>query len=158
MEIMEDDIAQQVQSRQARPSHDTNPSNFAHLDIAQPQEAQRQAAQNNFMNEESDEVRRLLNDAEDSLDIDPGLRQQTTFIMNHIGQLKTGNLMKRVDSLVALNELISASSGQSEQELSKEMQNQQKALIRCCNELIGAFTFVLQDIFSYPEIRETVPE
>ena len=154
MDAQEDDFAQQIQARQARPSHDTNPSNVKIPDIppqeAQPQEAHKVAAQNNFMNEESEEIRRLLNDAEDNLDIDPGLRQQQTFIMNHIAQLKTGNLMKRVDSLVALNELISASSGQNEQELSKEMQNQQKALIRCCNELIGAFTFVLQDIFSYP--------
>jgi hypothetical protein len=91
----------------------------------------------------------VLDGAEKNLDVDPELREQIDFILDHIRQLKVGDLLKRVDSLVALNELISATSGQA-QELSKEQQNQQKALIRCCDELIEAFTHVMDDIFKYP--------
>ena len=56
-------------------------------------------------------VREMLKNAEDSLDIDPALKEQQMAILNHIDQLKIGDLLKRVDSLVALNELISAAGG-----------------------------------------------
>jgi len=82
--------------------------------------------------------------------MDPALREQKRFILNHIEQLKVGDLLKRVDSLVALNELISAGGGQSEDQLTNEIKKQQKAMIMCCNELISAFTHVMKDIFSYP--------
>ena len=47
---------------------------------------------------------------------DPELRKQENFILNHIRQLRIGDLLKRVDSLVALNDVISASSGQGQNE------------------------------------------
>lgn len=46
--------------------------------------------------------------AEDNLDHDPEFTKARNFILNHIKQLKIGDLLKRVDSLVALNEMISA--------------------------------------------------
>jgi hypothetical protein len=63
----------------------------------------------------------LLNNAEDQLETDPVLKKQTEFIMHHISQLKIGDLLKRVDSLVALNELISAAGGNiGDQQLSQD--------------------------------------
>ena len=53
----------------------------------------------------------VLDGAEKNLNVDPELREQVDFILDHIRQLKVGDLLKRVDSLVALNELISATSG-----------------------------------------------
>ena len=50
----------------------------------------------------------VLQAAEMQLDMDPELRKHMEFIQNHIDQLKVGDLLKRVDSLVALNEIISA--------------------------------------------------
>jgi hypothetical protein len=72
---------------------------------------------NNFvMDEDGDEIQRLLREAENNLDADPALRDQKVFILDHIQQLREGDLLKRVDSLVALNEVISATSstGQAE--------------------------------------------
>jgi hypothetical protein len=67
---------------------------------------------NNFvMDEDCDEIQRMLREAEDNLDADPEFRDQKNFILNHIQQLREGDLLKRVDSLVALNEVISATSG-----------------------------------------------
>lgn len=48
-----------------------------------------------------------------------------------------------------MNELIS-NPNIDQKNAPQDNQNQQKALIRCCNELIGAFTHVMRDIFSYP--------
>ena len=67
-----------------------------------------------------DEMNRLLDMAEDNLDHDPEFTKARNFILNHIKQLKIGDLLKRVDSLVALNEMISANGQQQEQELTKE--------------------------------------
>lgn len=39
------------------------------------------------------------------------------FILNHINQLKNGDLLKRVDSLVALNEVISGLGNQNQAEV-----------------------------------------
>ena len=71
-----------------------------------------------------DEMNRLLDMAEDNLDHDPEFTKARNFILNHIKQLKIGDLLKRVDSLVALNEMISANGQQQEQELTKEQLNQ----------------------------------
>jgi hypothetical protein len=38
--------------------------------------------------------------------MDPKLREQVDFIMKHVQSLKYGDLSKRVDSLVALNDII----------------------------------------------------
>lgn len=93
----------------------------------------------------------MLKKAEMNLDIDPALRQEQKNILNHIQQLVEGDLLKRVDSLVALNELISNSgSNNSEGAMESEQTLQQQALIRCCNELISSFIHVMNDIFSYP--------
>ena len=48
------------------------------------------------------------------METDPELRQHMEEIQRHIDQLKVGDLLKRVDSLVALNEVISATSNQNE--------------------------------------------
>jgi hypothetical protein len=40
------------------------------------------------------------------------------FILGHISQLKNGDLLKRVDSLVALNEVISGLGNQNQAEVS----------------------------------------
>lgn len=61
-----------------------------------------------------DEMNRLLDMAEDNLDHDPEFTKARNFILNHIKQLKIGDLLKRVDSLVALNEMISANGQQQE--------------------------------------------
>ena len=60
------------------------------------------------MDEDGDEIRDLLRNAEDNLDMDPEERKQRQVILDHIKLLKVGDLMKRVDSLVAINELVSA--------------------------------------------------
>lgn len=76
-----------------------------------------QRAANNFvMDEDGDEIQRLLREAENNLDADPALRDQKLFILNHIQQLREGDLLKRVDSLVALNEVISATSSTNQAE------------------------------------------
>lgn len=49
-----------------------------------------------------------LNAAEMQMDTDPELRKHMEAIQRHIDQLKVGDLLKRVDSLVALSEVISA--------------------------------------------------
>jgi len=61
-----------------------------------------------------DELNGLLDIAEDNLDHDPEFTKARNFILNHIKQLKIGDLLKRVDSLVALNEMISANGQQQE--------------------------------------------
>lgn len=48
------------------------------------------------------------------METDPELRQAMEKIQKHIDQLKVGDLLKRVDSLVALNEVISATSNNNE--------------------------------------------
>lgn len=57
--------------------------------------------------------------------------------------------MRRVDSLVALNEIISAANKEVPVN-SQDQQNKTKALINLCNELTDAFTYVFSDIFEYP--------
>ena len=93
----------------------------------------------------------MLQEAEGLIDIDPELRKQMEVIQKHIDQLKVGDLLKRVDSLVALNEVISA-TGQSngDEKEGSASQVQQTALIRLCDKLINAFSQVMIDIFSFP--------
>ena len=89
----EEEVAQAIVQPRAAKSHQVESS----------------AKQNNFMmNENDDEVRDLLRNAEDNLDMDPEEREFRKVILEHIRLLKVGDLLKRVDSLVALNELISA--------------------------------------------------
>lgn len=107
------------------------------------------------MNEDDDLIQQKIKDAEQSLHADPALREQIQFILSHIQQLREGDLLKRVDSLVLLNEVISATGPQNQAEapqqpMSTELVNQQKALIFCCNDLINAFTHVMDDIFKHP--------
>jgi hypothetical protein len=56
-------------------------------------------------------------------------------ITKHIHQLKYADLSKRVDSLVSLNELIS------------DLEKHKSVLVRTANDLISAYTHVLNDIF-----------
>ena len=62
------------------------------------------------MDENNDLLQQHLMNAERNLDSDPALRDQQNFILSHIKQLREGDLLKRVDSLVLLNEVISATS------------------------------------------------
>ena len=71
--------------------------------------------------------------------LNPELRRQVDNIMKQINSLKYGDLSKRVDSLVSLNELISQLPGQNEE-----------AMRYCCNDLCQSFTHVLVDIFERP--------
>jgi hypothetical protein len=59
-------------------------------------------------------------------------------ITKHVQSLKYGDLSKRVDSLVALNEIIS------------NLTEHEQAITRCANELCQAFAHVLIDIFERP--------
>jgi len=70
--------------------------------------------------------------------MDPKLREQVDFIMKHVQSLKYGDLSKRVDSLVALNDIIG------------NIQKFNAAVVRCSNELCSAFTHVMVDIFEKP--------
>lgn len=58
--------------------------------------------------------------------------------MKHVQSLKYGDLSKRVDSLVALNDIIT------------NIVNYAEAIIRCTNEICSAFTHVLVDVFERP--------
>ena len=60
-------------------------------------------------------------------------------IMKNIHSLKFGELSKRVDSLVAMNDIIS------------NFKEYQKAMIKCANELCSAITYVMVDTFEKPE-------
>jgi hypothetical protein len=86
--------------------------------------------------DDDDDLRILTNDSHFG---DPELDKQQEEITKHIHQLKYGDLSKRVDSLVALNDMIS----------DKEMNNK-PALVRSANDLVSAFTHVLMDIFEKP--------
>ena len=82
-----------------------------------------------------------LAQAEIQMETDPELRQHMEAIQRHIDQLKVGDLLKRVDSLVALNEVISATSNQNDNQDDKSVSKmQQKALIRLCDKLVNAFS------------------
>lgn len=58
--------------------------------------------------------------------------------MSHIRSLKYGDLSKRVDSLVALNDVITRISQYNE------------SIIKCANELCSAFKHVLIETFEKP--------
>lgn len=51
----------------------------------------------------------MLRKAEE-MDLDPAVKEQQQNILKHIRRLKVGDLLERVDSLVALNEIISTTS------------------------------------------------
>lgn len=70
--------------------------------------------------------------------MDPKLKDQVSQIMKFIQSLKYGDLSKRVDALVAINDIIGC------------IQKWQQALIRCTNELCSAMTHVLIDVFEKP--------
>lgn len=67
--------------------------------------------------------------------MDSNTRQQFDHIMKQAQSLKHGDLSKRVDSLVALNDVI------------QYIQKYQKAVVKCANELCSALTHVLVDVF-----------
>lgn len=54
--------------------------------------------------DDDDDLREQLNEIQTV--IDPKIKEQVDFIMKHIQSLKYGDLTKRVDSLVALNDVI----------------------------------------------------
>ena len=58
--------------------------------------------------------------------------------MKHVQSLKYGDLSKRVDSLVALNDIIT------------NINQYREAIVRCTNEICAAFTHVLVDVFERP--------
>lgn len=68
----------------------------------------------------------------------PRTKQQIDDIQKNINSLKYGNLGKRVDSLVNLNDVIS------------KVSSYDKALSVCANDLVAAFTHVLVDVFERP--------
>ena len=104
---------------------------------------QEEVQQNN-----EDEVMEMLRKAEE-MDLDPAVKEEQQNILKHIRRLKIGDLLERVDSLVALNEIISTTSSSNTAEQTTEQKNQLKALIYCCNQLINAFTVVMKDIFRH---------
>lgn len=64
------------------------------------------------MDESNDDINEAYAQLE-QMDMDPALKQERQKILEHIQQLVEGDLLKRVDSLVALNEIISNAGGQS---------------------------------------------
>ena len=59
--------------------------------------------------------------------------------------------MSRVDSLVALNDLITATSSNDVESDNAPVSNvQAQALVVCCDDLINAFIYVIKDVFRYP--------
>lgn len=99
-----------------------------------------------MMTEDDVVMQDKLKEAEKNL-IDPALKDKRDFILDHIGQLKVGDLLNRVDSLVALNDVITTVSSDS---MDPEVVNQTKALLLCADELINAFIHVIKDVFRYP--------
>ena len=59
-------------------------------------------------------------------------------MMKHVQSLKYGDLSKRVDSLVAINDIIT------------NIANYTEAVVRCTNEICSAFTHVMVDVFERP--------
>jgi hypothetical protein len=119
MANQEDDVAIEAPKGKSRPdAMGQHPNPPQPADVA-PADIPASAGAHN-----EDEMNRLLDmamaTAEDNLDHDPEFTKARNFILNHIKQLKIGDLLKRVDSLVALNEMISANGQQQEQELTKE--------------------------------------
>ena len=71
--------------------------------------------------------------------LDPETQRQVDDIMKYISNLKySSDLNKRVESLIALNEIIQA------------IQTHEKSIQHTANDLISAFTHVLIDIFERP--------
>lgn len=81
---------------------------------------------------EESEGLRMLAEAESAEE------KQQEGISQHILMLKHGDLSKRVDSLVSLNEMISS------------IDEHKGVLAKAANDLISAFTHVLSDIFDKP--------
>jgi hypothetical protein len=83
-----------------------------------------------------------LNEAEKNTQpkeiIDPVLKEKIDFVMKHVTSLKFGDLSKRVDSLVAINDIITSIATYSE------------AVVRCTNEICSSFTHVMTDVFERP--------
>jgi tRNA uridine 5-carbamoylmethylation protein Kti12 len=76
--------------------------------------------------------------------LDPETQRQVDDIMKYISNLKySSDLNKRVESLIALNEIIQA------------IQKHEKGIQHTANDLISAFTHVLIDIFERP--RQDTP-
>lgn len=86
-----------------------------------------------FYDDEDDDLRIFTSD--DHFGTDPELDKAQDEITKHIHQLKYADLSKRVDSLVSLNEMISA------------IDQNKPVLVRTANDLVSAFTHVLIDIF-----------
>ncbi len=61
---------------------------------------------NDFINGDDDEIDELRFLINDGFEVNAELDKQTEEITKHIYQLKHGDLSKRVDSLVSLNEMI----------------------------------------------------
>ena len=94
---------------------------------------------NTVFQDDDDDLILQLNEIDRATQIkeqmDPKLREQIDFIMKHVQSLKYGDLSKRVDSLVALNDIIGA------------IKQYNLAIVKCSNELCSAFTHVMIDVF-----------
>lgn len=107
------------------------------------------AAQNNemhFMDDDEDLRQQIeeMGGGPRKEPLDPETQRQVDDIMKYISNLKySSDLNKRVESLIALNEIIQA------------IQNHAKAIQHTANDLISAFTHVLIDIFERP--RQDTP-
>lgn len=70
--------------------------------------------------------------------LDPETRKQVDEIMKHVHNLKYNELAKRVESLIVINEIIQSIGKYAE------------GIKHTADDLIGAFTHVLIDIFERP--------
>ena len=106
------------------------------------------------------DLRRLddvLDEAENKT-LSPELRKALEFVNKTISQLKDGDLLRRVDALVDINDIISALGNKQANETpgadaspaTSESDIQAQALIKKSDDLLDAFTKVMNDIFSYP--------
>jgi hypothetical protein len=90
-----------------------------------------------LVDDEDEDLRLFANDG--SIFGNPQLDAMFEDITRHVNLLKHADLSKRVDSLVSLNDAI---GGMTEET--------QPVLVRAANELVGAFTHVMIDIFQKP--------
>ena len=86
-----------------------------------------------FYDDDDEDLRIFTSD--DNFRTNPEFDRQLEEITKHIHQLKYADLSKRVDSLVSLNEMISA------------IDVNRDVLVKTANDLVSAFTHVLNDIF-----------
>jgi hypothetical protein len=96
-----------------------------------------------------------LRAAEDKF-LPPELRKAMEQIRRNIAQLREGDLLRQVDALVEINDCI---GGSKEKDAAKnatpspgdpDLDLMTQAVIKCCDELVDAYTKVMETVFSYP--------